>query len=50
MVLDEDLNPLHELTEEGKKEYQIIVNEALVYQKEHPILWQIKKFFRKSND
>lgn len=43
MVLDEDLNPLHGLTEEGKIEYQRILKEVADYKCAHPILWLLKK-------
>ena len=43
MVLDEDLNPLHGLTEEGKIECQRIHKEAAYRKHANPILCLFKK-------
>ena len=43
MVLDEDLHPLHELTEEGKMEYQRMLKAASDYKEAHPFLWRLEK-------
>ena len=43
MVLDEDLRPLHELTEAGKLEHQRIIKAASDYKEAHPFLWMLQK-------
>jgi len=40
MVLDEDFNPLHRLTEEGKIEYQKILKAISKYKQQHPFRWK----------
>ena len=47
MVLDENLNPLHELTEDGKKAYQKMIDDVLSYKKAHPFLYQLKRLLVK---
>lgn len=43
MVLDEDLRPLHELTEAGKLEHQRILKAASDYKEAHLFLWRLEK-------
>ena len=47
MVLDEDLQPLHELTEAGKLEHQRIIKAAFDYKEAHPFLWMLEKLVSK---
>ena len=47
MVLDEDLQPLHGLTEAGKLEHQRILKAASDHRKVHPLLWMIEKLVSK---
>lgn len=55
MVLDEDLQPLHGLTEAGKLEHQRILKAASDHRKAHLLLWMLEKlvgkiWFFSSND
>ena len=43
MVLDEDLQPLHGLSEAGKLEHQRILKAASNYKKSHLFLWMLEK-------
>lgn len=47
MVLDEDLQPLHGLTEAGKLEYQRILKAASDHRKAHLLLWMLEKLVGK---
>ena len=47
MVLDEDLQPLHELTEAGKLEHQRMLKAASDYKEAHSFLWMLEKFVGK---
>lgn len=53
MAIDEELRPLHELTEEGKKNYNDFlekVADEILFKHQHPFKWVIEKtkeMFRK---
>ena len=53
MALDEELRPLHGLTEEGKKNYSNLlekVADEILFKHQHPLKWVIEKtkeMFRK---
>ena len=46
MVTDEELRPLHELTEEGKKNYNDFLEKAadeILFKHQHPFKWMLSK-------
>ena len=47
MVLNEDLQPLHGLTEAGKLEHQRILKATSDYREAHPFLWMLEKLVGK---
>lgn len=53
MVLDEELRPLHQLTESGKEHYRAFLEEKadeILFKHKHPVKWiaqKIKSCFEK---
>ena len=46
MVLDEDLKPMHELTEKGKEDYSRLLEsiaDEILFRNKHPVKWTIEK-------
>ena len=46
MAIDEELKPLHELTEEGKKNYSDLLEKGadeILFKHQHPLKWVVLK-------